>query len=271
MGDNEHGLQTAFNQITIINADTSSTALVNDGNATFTMQSNTYMQVLCYTNGSSRFFLNAASSVRGMDATIAGDVKVSTSLEVVSGIDVGGASKLNGQVTMTTGAIIGYGYGRGGATLASSGAICSDSDIKNEGYMSTDGPFTVGGGYSNTGTGVTISDTGEISANADMMTQGTLSVSGFSTLSSDVIVGGGFGSVGMTITSTGALSMDSSAEIGSTLTVKGEANMDGKVNLGNEKTDSIVFSGDVTASMANNPSFSFADSADTSCTFACGR
>merc|ERR1719326_2772386 len=94
------------------------------------------------------------------------------------------------------------------------------------GASSLDGTVKIGGGYTaTTGTGATIADTGALSMNNNLKVEGTASViqtstfNGKSTHAAGLDTGAGFGNTGASLTAAGALSLDDLLKVGGTASV----------------------------------------------------
>jgi len=110
---------------------------------------------------------------------------------------VGGSASVTSFSSLAGTVRVGGGYGSSGVTITESGAISANDDVHVVGTSFLGGSVTIGAGN------VTLTDAGVITAKNNLIVDGT------STLAGSVVIGAGYGQAGVTITDTGDLNMDS--------------------------------------------------------------
>jgi len=80
-----------------------------------------------------------------------------------------------------------------------------------------------------------------ISSAGAISANSTLTVDSTSTLSGQVTIGGGYGSTGTTITAAGNISTNGTLQVDSTATFSGTVNLNGNTKLGSDASDTVTF------------------------------
>tara|TARA_E500000305_G_scaffold84528_1_gene70490 strand:- start:336 stop:1424 length:1089 start_codon:yes stop_codon:yes gene_type:complete len=173
--------------------------------------------------------LEIAGTLNSVNATLTGDLNVGDDLTVTDLIS-------GNSLAVTVGSTFGGGYGSTGLSIQSDGDLLMNGNLTTDGTATIAGQTKVGGGYGNTG--LTFQSDGDLLMNGNQTVDGTITTggtiqSGTKLIAQDNVetqsaivagsatLGGGYGSTGVTISSTGNI------QANGTLTINGESQFGG--------------------------------------------